>query len=133
MTMDNHEIVRLLGMGITWDGIQREAERRKLEYRRPCCCDCGTELSIEEVVRDATYCYSCEKRLNEEARGKDQAGGIWSDDREETALYGLVALARVLPVPWLIGVGLVVAAGFGLARSHQSKRTQSGGVPSDTG
>jgi hypothetical protein len=127
-TMDNDEIVHLLGMGVTWEGIQREAERRKLEYRRPCCCECGTELSIDEVVRDAAYCYSCEKRLNEEARRRDEAsgeGGIWSEDPEGTTLYGLASLVRLLPIPWLAGVGLVLAAGLGLARSHQSKRSSN--------
>jgi hypothetical protein len=128
MTIDNQEIVHLLGMGITWEGIQREAERRKLEYRRPCCCQCGAELSIEEVVRDAAYCYSCEKRVNEEARRRAEEsgeGGIWSEDPQGATLYGLASMARLLPVPWLVGVGLAVAAAFGLARSHQSKRSSS--------
>ena len=120
MMMDNDEIVRLLGMGITWDGIQREAERRKLEYRRPCCCDCGAELSIEEVVRDAVYCYSCEKR---EQASREEEKRL--EDCEEDALYGIAALARVLPVPWMIAVGLAAAAAFGLARSHQSKRREA--------
>jgi hypothetical protein len=124
MTMDNDEIVHLLGMGITWEGIQREAERRKLEYRRPCCCQCGAELSIEEVVRDAAYCYSCEKKLEDERR-EEQPGGILSQDPQDTALYGIASLARVLPTPWTIAVGLAVAAAFGLAHSHQSKRGRS--------
>jgi hypothetical protein len=132
MKMDNDEIVHLLGIGLTWEGIQREAERRKLEYRRPCCCECGAELSIEEVVRDAAYCYSCEKRVNEEARRRAEEsgeGGIWSKDPEETTLYGVASLARLLPMPWLVGVGLAVAAAFGLARSHQSSRREAVQAP----
>jgi len=120
MEMDNPEIVRLLGMGLTWEQIQREAERRKLEYRRPCCCVCGAELSIGEVVRDAAYCYSCEKR---EQAAKEEEKRL--EDREEDALYGIVALARLLPVPWLIAVGLAVAAAFGLAHSRQSSRRET--------
>ena len=120
MKMDNPEIVRLLGMGVTWEGIEREAERRKLEYRRPCCCDCGAELSIEEVVRDAAYCYSCEVK---EQASREEENRL--EDDAENALYRIVALARLLPVPWLIPVGLAVAAAFGLAHSRQSSRRET--------
>jgi hypothetical protein len=128
MTMDNHEIVRLLGMGITWEGIQREAERRGLKYERPRCHDCGEELYIDEVVRDAKYCYACEKKqLEEQARRNEQIlaeEGLSSDDQAEAALYGFATLARFLPVPWLIGGVLLIAAVFGLARASQKKPSE---------
>ena len=117
MELDNPEIVRLLGMGVTWEGIQREAERRKLDYRLPCCCVCGTELSIPEVVRDAAYCYSCEKK-EEAAREEEKQ----LEDEEANGLFQIAALARLLPVPLLIPVGLAVAAVLGLAHLRPSSR-----------
>ena len=123
MTMDNREIVRLLGMGITWEGIQREAEERGLEYQRPCCKDCGKELTIGEVVRDATYCYSCEKRPR--AAEASEAQELLSGEVERTALQGLAVAGRLLPVPWLVGGAVLIAAGFQLVRSLRNRGSQS--------
>ncbi len=120
MPMDNPEIVRLLGMGLTWEQIQREAERMKLEYQRPCCAGCGTELSIPEVVRDAVYCYSCEKK---EQASREEAKRL--EDEEAGALLQIAVFARLLPVPLLIPVGLAVAAVFALAHSLQGSRRKA--------
>lgn len=120
MRMDNPEIVRLLGMGLTWEQIQREAERMKLEYQRPCCAGCGTPLDIEEVVRDAIFCSSCEKK---EQAAKEEEKGL--EDEEAGVLLQIAAFARLLPVPLLIPVGLAVAAVFGLAHSFQGSRRKA--------
>jgi hypothetical protein len=120
MTMDNPEIVRLLGMGLTWEQIQHEAERMKLEYQRPCCADCGTPLDIEEVVRDAIFCSSCEKK---EQAAKEEEKQL--EDEEAGALAQIVGFARLLPVPFLIPVGLAVAAAAGLSYLLQGSRRKA--------
>jgi hypothetical protein len=120
MRLDNPEIVRLLGMGLTWEQIQREAERRKLEYQRPCCAGCGTPLDIPEVVRDAVFCSPCEKK-EQAAREEEKR----LEDEEAGALLQVVGVARFLPVPLLIPVGLAVAAVAGLSYLVQGSRRKA--------
>ena len=120
MRLDNPEIVRLLGMGLTWEEIQREAERRKLEYQRPCCAGCGTPLDIDEVVRDAVFCSPCE--VKEQAAREEEKR---LEDEEAGAVLRIAGVARVLPAPLLIPVGLAVAAVAGLSYLVQGSRRKA--------
>jgi hypothetical protein len=77
-------------------------------------------LSIPEVVRNATYCYSCEKK-EQAAREEEKR----LEDDEANAVFQVVGLARVLPVPLLIPVGLAVAAVLGLAHLGRDSRRKA--------